>query len=128
METVKIITHPWTRKMLIVNEKGLFAEVSIAPQDQSPYYSKVYEKFDTLIGDNSSGIITLYEDQTENGIPYTYDLVCDGMMAMFYQFPGVTKEQVAQAKRDLKSNHDVVSISVKKLKRQIEFTMPEREK
>jgi len=114
------------KRNIIMNNKGDFAELETLPSDQSQYYTKVYEKFDELVGDTSSQIVNLYEDQMENGVPYTYDLCCSGMMAMFYQFPGVTNKIVAQAKRDLKSDHDVVSVRVKKLKTKIEFSMPER--
>jgi len=115
------------KRSIIMNQKGDFAELKILPSDQSGYYGEVYRKFDKDAKTSChSQIITLYDNEVENGVPYTYDLCCSGMMATFYQFPGTTNAMVAQAKRDLKSNHDVVSVRVKKLKTKVAFEMPER--
>jgi hypothetical protein len=56
---------------------------------------------------------------TANGIPYNFDLCRDGGMFMLYKTPDKTNDQIAVAKKEIRRDHDVVSLNVLVIKKMI---------
>ena len=59
----------------------------------------------------------MYDHDMVNGIYYVYDLCRDGMMAtLIVDMDKHTNEDIKKAKKDLRYDHDVVSLKVMRLK------------
>ena len=112
-------------KYIITNEK----EYSIIHIDEvkttSKWYGKLYEAFHKKFG-GCPFLIQLDEQQKVGGVYYAYYLQASGMVVTLYATWGVTREQIAKAKRILRNTRDVARLYVKKINypQEVDFECP----
>lgn len=61
-------------------------------------------------------IWTVHVDDIVHGVATYYDLSYGGANFILFQWPGITKEMVDKAKKEIKFNRDVQSLRVMRLK------------
>ena len=115
------------KSFLLINNKATKgAIVKILSSDSSDYYAKVQNKFEleTETRDCYSYFFNL--DETNSGLFTNYSLCSDGADYTILAMPTTSKEEIMRCKKQLKRDYDIVGINVIKLKKIIDFNMPER--
>jgi len=65
--------------------------------------------------------VKTHSEMTSNGMPYNYDLICEGMLVEFYvDVTKDDKEKIKEAVKELYDQHDVVTHHVYKVTPYIE--------
>lgn len=111
---------------------GLGAFVEMERGDSSDYYGEVQNAFQRATGKGSDpfayvAMIRLDDPETVCGVPYTWGLAGpNGAAFELLSLPPHDTEAIANAKRKLRHDRDVVSLSVRRVERLIEFTQPKR--
>lgn len=112
--------------------EGVAAYVEMERGDSSEYYGAVQNAFQAAAGrahDKFAFVAMIRMDNPETvcGVPYSWGLAsADGAWFELLASPDTNPVRIAQAKEKLRRDQDVVSLSVRRIERLIDFTQPAR--
>lgn len=111
---------------------GVGGFVTMERGDSSDYYGAVQRAFQDQAGaaeDRFAFVAMIRMDNPEIvcGVPYTWGLASSaGAWFELLALPGTDRARIERAKAKLRRDQDVVSLSVRRIKRLIEFCAPAR--
>ena len=110
-------------QFIITNGKQ-FAEIAFDTRLPSWYYANVQGTFTKEFGGHVD-LIRIHPQDSVCGVSYLAVLAGpDGMNFCLVKYPEVTNKMLADAKRRLRADRDVVRFTVLRLKERVEFTPP----
>lgn len=121
---------PAMKYLLEYNGRAAFVEMLRG--DSSEYYGTVQNAFRDICGGQQDRFayvsMTRMDDiETANGVPFTWELAgSQGAAFELLALPGITPQQIADAKSALRRSRDVVRTSVRHVKELVAFEQPAR--
>ncbi|MFA5340331.1 MAG: hypothetical protein WC332_01000 [Clostridia bacterium] len=106
----------------LIHYKGVGRLIELSTRETtSEQFGEMQRSFANEVGKNEkdwpfADMIRLYPDQVQNGVFYSWGLAsADGAWFNLIALPDTLPEQIEQAKKQIRYNQDVVSMSVTRI-------------